>query len=54
MDKDQWGAISSEAKDLIRKMLTIDYQQRPYAKETMEDEWFSKAPKKPIDPESLK
>ena len=51
MDKDTWGSISSSAKGLIKRMLTIDYQQRPYAKDTMADDWFSNAPKKPIDPD---
>ena len=51
MDKDTWGAISVDAKATIKRMLTIDYQQRPYAKDTMEDTWFSNATKKPIDPD---
>ena len=49
MDKETWGGISSEAKSLIKRMLTIDYQERPYAKDTIEDSWFKNAPKKPID-----
>ena len=49
-----WNTISSEAKILIRRMLTVDYKQRPYAKDTTQDDWFSKAPSKPIDKEAMK
>lgn len=30
-----WDQVSVEGKALIKKLLTVDYQQRPYAKEAM-------------------
>ena len=54
MDSKIWDQISPSAKSLVKRLLTVDYQQRPYAKEALQDEWFKSAPQKPIDPEILK
>ena len=43
-----WGQISDQAKDLIKKMLTVDYKKRVYAREAMEHVWFKAASAEPI------
>lgn len=35
MDGEIWQSISSEAKELIKLMLTYDYNNRPFAKEIL-------------------
>jgi calcium-dependent protein kinase len=35
MDDKIWESISSEAKDLIKLMLTFDYNMRPFANEIL-------------------
>lgn len=42
---EDWSGISKEAKDLIRKMLTYDQDDRISGEEAMRHEWFTK--KKP-------
>lgn len=37
-----WSVISSEAKDLITQMLTLDPSQRPSCREVLNHAWFSK------------
>ncbi|KAL1196366.1 Calcium-dependent protein kinase 22 [Cardamine amara subsp. amara] len=45
-----WPCISSSAKDLIKKMLTINPKKRITAAEVLEHPWIkSEAPDKPID-----
>ena len=43
-----WGQISDQAKNLIRKMLTVDYRKRIYAREALEHIWFRAASTEPI------
>jgi len=40
MEGEEWESISDEAKDLIKKMLTMDYKLRPSAKECLTHPWF--------------
>jgi calcium-dependent protein kinase len=40
---ERWDAISSEAKALIEKMLTLDYKERISAREALADSWFKNA-----------
>lgn len=54
MDGKIWQKVSSDAKDLIKQMLTVDYKKRPFAKEAQQHPWFASAPQKPLDPEQLK
>ena len=42
MQKKWWSPISSEATDLISKMLTIDINKRLSAREAMRHPWFLK------------
>lgn len=39
---DVWSKVSSEAKDLIRKMLEKDYKKRSSALECIGHAWFTK------------
>ena len=38
--QEDWGCVSEDAKDLIRKMLTKDERQRVSAKEALQHKWF--------------
>jgi len=38
--RDEWDAVSNEAKNLIRKLLTKNPRRRPSAAEALEDPWF--------------
>lgn len=40
--EEEWTAISKEAKDLVKKMLTYDPKNRPNAIECLAHEWFKK------------
>lgn len=42
-ERDGWSGVSSEAKDLITKMLTMDVTQRPSAAELLDHPWFEVA-----------
>lgn len=53
MDDKIWGQISDQAKSLIRKMLTVDYKKRIYAREALEHIWFKAASSEPIVDRSL-
>lgn len=53
-DNPIWQHISSDAKDVIKQMLTYDYKKRPSAKELLRDKWFEDMPYKVIDPEVMK
>ena len=39
--EEEWGVISPECKDLIKKMLTYDPKKRPSALEVLQDNWFN-------------
>lgn len=43
-----WDQISEQAKNLIRKMLTVDFKQRIYAREALEHSWFKTASSEPV------
>ena len=49
-----WEEISEDANDLVKKLLTVDYKKRVYAKDALKDRWFKNAPKQPIDPALMK
>ncbi|CAD8176142.1 unnamed protein product [Paramecium octaurelia] len=54
-DPEDWNKISDEAKNLIKRMLTKDYQQRISAQEAYNDPWIQKnAPNGPIDMKAIK
>ena len=38
----EWSAISAEAKDLIKQMLTLDSNQRITALDALNHEWIKK------------
>ena len=40
--KEDWSHVSDEAKNLIKKMLTMDVNERVSALETLQDPWFKK------------
>ena len=40
--KEDWSHVSDEAKNLIKKMLTMDVNERLSALETLQDPWFKK------------
>ena len=44
-----WDGISEQAKNIIKKMLTYNYQERISAREALNDPWFNNAPKAAID-----
>lgn len=50
MDDKIWLSISSEAKELIKLMLTYDYSNRPFAEEILKNPWFNNASKVDVDP----
>lgn len=35
-----WDKVSTDAKNLLSRMLTYDYQKRPFAKDLPTDPWF--------------
>ena len=41
--------VSSEAKDLISKMLTYKYTERISAREALNNKWFANAPEAQVD-----
>ena len=43
-----WSQISDQAKNLIRKMLTLDHKKRIYARDALEHSWFKTASKEPV------
>ncbi|CAD8083778.1 unnamed protein product [Paramecium sonneborni] len=54
-DPEDWSKISEDAKNLIKKMLTKDYQQRISAQEAYNDPWIQKnAPNGQIDMKAIK
>ena len=40
--KEDWNHISKKAKDLIKKLLTNNYNKRISAKQAIEHTWFKK------------
>jgi serine/threonine protein kinase len=42
---DYWGNVSEEAKDLIRKMLTVDPKQRISLADAIQHPWLTRCPK---------
>lgn len=53
MDGRVWQQVSNDGKALVKRLLTNNFKERPYAKDAVEDDWFKNAPQKPIDPEVL-
>lgn len=49
-----WQEISYEAKELINKMLSYDYQKRPSALDALKNKWTRSVKLKKIDPELMK
>lgn len=41
-ESEEWDETSKEAKDLIRKMLTMDPTKRYSAQDCLNDPWFKK------------
>lgn len=51
----EWSKISEEAKNLIRRMLTIDPNHRISAKDAYNDPWIQKnSSSQPLDTKALK
>lgn len=44
-----WDVLSSEAKDLIKKMLTYKYKDRIHAREALLHPWFKNASSTAVD-----
>lgn len=42
MEQKEWKKVSEEAKDLVSKLLVVDYKKRLSAKDAMEHEWFKR------------
>ena len=40
-DEEDWGHVSKEAKDLVRKCLTVDQKQRYTAKQVLQHPWMN-------------
>ena len=40
-DDEDWGHVSKEAKDLVRKCLTVDQKQRYTAKQVLQHPWMN-------------
>jgi hypothetical protein len=40
---EEWGCVSEEAKDFVKKLMSKYPRRRPSAKEALEHEWFAKA-----------
>lgn len=51
---ENWDLISKEAKDLVQKMLLVDYEKRPSAEEILKHVWFSKSEKNICKADDLK
>ena len=52
---EEWGSISEEGKNLIKRMLTLEPSQRISAEEAYNDPWIQKNTKdQPINAEALK
>jgi len=49
-----WDAISADAKDLVRRMLTVDPKKRITAAEVLQHKWISSASGVVIDTSNLK
>lgn len=47
-----WKNISADAKDLIKKMLTYDAQNRINAEEALNHSWIKKKVLEPVDPKA--
>lgn len=39
-----WPHISPEGKSLLQRLLTVNYTDRPFAKDALTDDWFKNAP----------
>jgi len=44
----EWGDISQEAKDFIKKLINLEADERPTAAEAMNDPWFTYAHAAPV------
>lgn len=44
MEGKLWEHISGDGKALVKQMLTINYTERPYARDAVEHSWFKNAP----------
>ncbi|KAM3138561.1 hypothetical protein pb186bvf_009313 [Paramecium bursaria] len=54
-DPEDWGKVSEDAKNLIRKMLEVDPNKRLSAKQAYDDPWIQKnAPNQALDPKAIK
>lgn len=42
MNVDDWGKVSDDAKDLVKKLLCYDYNLRIEAEEALKHPWFKK------------
>lgn len=51
---ENWNLISNEAKDLVKKMLLVDYEKRISAEEALNHPWFKKSEKNICKVEDLK
>lgn len=49
---EEWGKVSQNAKDLIKKMLTLDPEKRPSADQLLKEPWFSNRRKSIFDDKS--
>lgn len=54
LKSEEWTHLSDSAKKLMEKMMSPDIEKRPYAKDLLNDDWFSNAPNKPINKAALK
>lgn len=51
LDGAAWSHISDDAKSLMKRMMTTDPAQRPYAKDLLNDPWFANAMDSHVDEE---
>jgi len=49
LEQKEWKSVSDEAKDLISKLLVVDYSKRYSAKEALDHEWFFKRVYRPAN-----
>jgi serine/threonine protein kinase len=49
-----WQVVSSDAKSLIKKMLTYKYLDRVTAREALNDPWFTNASSVMVDKEIMR
>jgi calcium-dependent protein kinase len=54
MSEPLWDNISNDAKDLVKQMLTYDFNKRCTAKQALQHKWFEKAPEQELPPDLLK